>query len=76
MRLLDQLFWEVRGSYGTVLILLLRLFPSDQKHSTRKCTKFIGVEYLGRIVNNLREKRFSDAVTQNQGIRHERGPIS
>ena len=32
-----QLFWSVRGSKRAVLILSLRLFPSDQKHSTRQC---------------------------------------
>ena len=35
MRLLGQLFFEVRRSNSIVLVLLSRIFPSDQKHSTR-----------------------------------------
>ena len=40
-------FWgEVRGSNRIVLILLIRIFPSDQKHSTRNCIKFADVIFL------------------------------
>jgi hypothetical protein len=47
-----QLFWSVRGSKRVVLILSLRLFPSDQKHSTRNCIKSLGGKYLVVIVNS------------------------
>ena len=46
VRLFGQLFFEVQGSPSFVLILLLRLFPSDQKHSTRNCIKFADVIFL------------------------------
>ena len=76
-RLLDQKKIEVRESNMTVLILFLRLLPSDQKHSTRNCLKFAGVKYLVRIVNSRKMAiLIAKAMTQNQGIRHERGPIS
>ena len=44
VRLLGQLFWRDDGTKRVDLILLLRLFPSDQKHSTRNCIKFVGVK--------------------------------
>ena len=40
LRFLVQLFWKIRRSKSFDLILLLRLLPSDQKHSTRNCIKF------------------------------------
>ena len=76
-RLLGQLFFGIWVSNSIVLILLLRLFPWDQKHSTRNCTKFAHVIFLALNVNSRKiKKRFVGAVTQNQGIRHQRGPIS
>ena len=55
MRLLDQLFFVVRGSNSIVLILLIRIFPSDQKHSTRNCIKFADVIFLVLNVNSREE---------------------
>ena len=57
MRLLGQLFFEVRGSNSIVLILFFNRIFSDQKHSTRKCIKFARVEYLVAIVNSRGEKK-------------------
>ena len=56
MRLLGQLFFELRGNNSIVLILSIRIFPSDQKHSTRNCIKSLGDKYLVDIVNS-REMR-------------------
>ena len=44
--LLGQLFWRDHGTKRVDLILPLRLFPSDQKHSTRNCINFAGVIFL------------------------------
>ena len=44
LRLLGQLLGAVWRSKKVVLILLLRLFPSDQKHSSRNCLKFVDVK--------------------------------
>ena len=55
-RLLGQLFFEVRGSNSIVLLLSIRIFPSDQKHSTRNCIKSLGGKYLVAIVNSREMK--------------------
>ena len=57
VRLLGQLFLEVRGSNSIVLILLIRIFPSDQKHSTRNCIKFAHAIFLVLNVNSRGEKK-------------------
>ena len=41
------------------MLLFYRIF-SNQKHSTRKCITFIGVEYLVRIVNSRGERKLFD----------------
>ena len=55
-------FFGVRGSNSIVLILLLRLFPSDQKHSTRNCIKFADVNFLVLNVDSREEKKKCDCV--------------
>ena len=57
MRLLGQLFFGIRGIKRVVLILLLRNFPSDQKHSTRNCIKFADVKYLALNVDSREIKK-------------------
>ena len=57
--LLDQLFFEVRRSNSIELILLIRIFPSDQKHSIRNCMKFAHVIFLVLNVNSREEKKYS-----------------
>ena len=62
MRLLGQLFFEVPGSDSIVLILLIRIFRSDQKHSTRNCMKLADVEGLVLKVDSHRDKKGSGSV--------------
>ena len=59
VRLLDQLFFGVRGSKSSVDTLLLRLFPSDQKHSTRNNIFFVASNFLGLNVNSRKIKKGS-----------------
>ena len=64
-------FFGVRGSKSFVDTLLLRVFPSDQKHSTRNNIFFAVLKYLALNVNSRGgKKRSSGAMLQNQGIRH------
>ena len=67
MSLSDHIIFEVRGSPSSVLILLLRLLPSDQKHSTRTCIKFVDVIFLVPNVDSREEKKILSLLTQNQG---------
>ena len=62
MRLWGQLFFRGRRSKRVVLILLLRIFPSDQKHSSRNCIKFADVEYRVLKVDSRGEKKGSKVV--------------
>ena len=57
MLLLGQLFFGVRGSKSFVDTLLLRLFPSDQKHSTRNNIFFAVLKYLALNVNSREIKK-------------------
>ena len=52
-----QLFWSVWESKRAVLILIFYRIFSDQKHSTRQCRKFIGVEYLVPNVNSRKMRQ-------------------
>ena len=76
IRVWGQLFFVVWGSKSFVDTLLLRIFPSDQKHSSRNCIKFADVKYLGLNVDSRGEKTFSYLRTQNQGNEHRMGRIS
>ena len=64
--ILGPTFFEVRGSNSIVLILLIRIFPSDQKHSTRNCIKFADVENLVLNVDSLREKNLDRSDTESR----------
>ena len=61
-RLWGQLFFVVWGSKSFVDTLLLRLFPSDQKHSTRNCIKFARVIFLVLNVDSRGEKKLIGKV--------------
>ena len=62
MRLLGQLFFGVRGSKSFVDTLLLRLNPSDQKHSTRNCIKLADSIFLVLNVDSRGEKKLLGKV--------------
>ena len=62
MRLSVHFWGEVRGSNSIVLILLIRIFPSDQKHSTRNCMMFVDVIFLVLKVDSRGEKKDSEVV--------------
>ena len=59
-RLLGQLFFEIWGSNSIDLILLIRIFPSDRKHSTRNCIKFAHAIFLVLNVDSREEKKKCD----------------
>ena len=56
VRLLGHLFFEVHRSRRSVLILLLRIFTSDQKQKSKNCVKFADVKYLVLNVDSREEK--------------------
>ena len=58
MRHLRQLFSRFTEVRRSVLLLLVRIFPSDKKHSTRNCIKFADVEYLVLKVNSREDKKY------------------
>ena len=69
--LLDQLFFGVRGSKSFVDTLLLRLNPSDQKHSTRNCIKFADTIFLVLNVDSRGEKKVRDrSDTESRNSTH------
>ena len=78
--ILGPTFFEVRGSNSIVLILLIRIFPSDQKHSTRNCIKFADVIFLVANVDSRKIKKESQVlwhrIKEFDTYRSYRGPIS
>ena len=75
MRLWGQLFFVVWGSKSFVDTLLRRIFPSDQKHSTRHCIKFADVEYLGLNVDS-REKKLKVAFADTESRKSARNELN
>ena len=63
-------------SISFVLILLVRIFPSDQKHWSRNCLKFADVIFLVLNVDSHEEKHILVCVIQNQGNEHQMSRIS
>ena len=60
MRLSVHFFGEVRGSNSIVLILLIRIFPTERGHSTGNCMKFAHANFLVLIVHSRGEKNIQD----------------
>ena len=49
------------------MLLFYRIF-CNQKHSTRKCIQFIGVEYLVRIVNSRGEEKLFHSFGHRKAV--------